>query len=98
MPRLPLFDALLGGSLAVAAAITQATYPHGPQPWISIVAAVWTGSVVSRVAPFAMVVVASISAVVYVAFPVNSTLLPTFVTLLVVGFSMGATWPAASCG
>ena len=91
MPRLPLFDALLGGSLAVAAAITQATYPDVPQPWISIVAAIWTGSVVLRsVAPFAMVVVASISAVVYVAFPVNSTLLPTFVTLLVVGFSMGA--------
>src|ERR1700712_2128775 len=91
LPRLPLFDALLGGSLAVAAGINQATSQDLPQPWISIVAAIWTGSVVLRtVAPFAMVAVASVSAVVYVAFPVNATLLATFVTLLVVGFSMGA--------
>jgi signal transduction histidine kinase len=91
LPRLPLFDALLGGSLAVAAGINQAAYQGLPQPWISIVAAIWTGSVLLRtVAPFAMVVVASVAAVVYAAFPVNNTLLATFVTLLVVGFSMGA--------
>jgi signal transduction histidine kinase len=86
-----LFDALLGGSLAVAAGINQAAQQDLPQPWISIVAAIWTGSVVLRtVAPLAMVAVASVGAVVYVAFPVNTTLLATFVTLLVVGFSIGA--------
>ena len=89
--RLPLFDVLLGGSLAVAAAISQATYPGLPEPWISILAAIWTGSVVLRtVAPLAMAVLASAGAVAYAAFPVNATLLPTFVTLLVVVFSIGA--------
>ncbi len=91
LPRVPVFDAVLGVSLAVAAALTQATYQDLPQPWVSVVAAVWTGSVILRtVAPFAMVVVASAGAVVYAAFPVNATVLPTFVTMLVVGFSMGA--------
>jgi signal transduction histidine kinase len=91
LPRLPVLDVLLGGSLAVAAAIDQATYHDLPQPWVSIVAAIWTGSVILRtVAPFAMVVVASLGAVVYVAFPVSATLLTTFVALLVIGFSMGA--------
>ncbi len=91
LPRLPVLDVLLGGSLAVAAAINQATYHDLPQPWTSIVAAIWTGSVVLRtVAPFAMVVLASVSAVVYVAFPVSATLLPTFLCLLLITFSMGA--------
>ena len=86
-----MLDVLLGGSLAVAAAINQATYHDLPQPWTSIVAAIWTGSVVLRtVAPFAMVVLASVSAVVYVAFPVSTTLLPTFLCLLLITFSMGA--------
>jgi signal transduction histidine kinase len=86
-----MFDALLGGSLATAAAINQAAYQELPQPWISIVAAIWSGSVLLRtVAPLAMVLIASGCAVVYVAFPVSTTPLATFVTLLVVGFSMGA--------
>src|ERR1700709_904299 len=89
--RLPLFDVLLGGSLAVAAAINQAASQELPQPWITIVAAIWTGSVLLRTrGPFGLVVVASVAAIVYAAFPVNNTLLATFVTLLVVGFSMGA--------
>ena len=46
--------------------------------------------VLRTVAPFAMVVVASLSAVVFVAFPVSTTSLPMFVALLVIGFSMGA--------
>ncbi|MGI9155409.1 MAG: sensor histidine kinase [Marmoricola sp.] len=88
---LPVLDVLLAGVLVVAAAFSQAADPHVPQPWISIVATIWTGGVVLRtVAPFAMVVVASLGAVGYAAFPVHTTLLVSFVTLLVVGFSAGA--------
>lgn len=88
--RLTVFDVCLGGALAVVATITQAADQSLPQPWVSIVAAIWSGSVVLRtLAPFAMVSIAALGAVTYVSFPVNTTPLVSFVTLLVVGFSLG---------
>ena len=90
LTRIPVLDACLGGALVVASAVTQATDDSLPQPWVSVVAALWSASVLLRtVAPFAMVLVWSAGAVAYVALPTHTTDLVAFFTLLVVVFSAG---------
>jgi signal transduction histidine kinase len=88
--RIPVWDVALAVVLVVAAILTQAVDTHVPQPWITVVAAVWSACVVLRtVAPLAMAAGAAVSAVAYAAFPVNTTLLVSFVVLLTVTFSIG---------
>lgn len=90
LTRIPVWDVGLAVVLVVAAAVTQAVDPHVPQPWTTLVAAVWSASVMLRtVAPLAMAFVAAVSAVAYAAFPVHTTLLVSFVVLLIVTFSIG---------
>ena len=88
--RIPAWDAALAAVLTLATLVTQGVDQHQPQPWITLVAAVWSASVALRtVAPYTMTVIAASSAVGYVAFPVHTTLLVSFVVLLTVTFSIG---------
>lgn len=88
--RIPGWDIALAGVLTLVTIVTQGVDQHVPQPWITMVASVWSASVVLRtVAPMTMAVVASLSAVAYVAFPVHTTLLVQFVVLLTLTFSFG---------
>jgi signal transduction histidine kinase len=88
--RVPGWDVALAAVLVVASIVTQGVDQHVPQPWTTLVAAVWSASVALRtVAPTVMAVAASASAVVYAVFPVHTTLLVSFVVLLTVTFSIG---------
>jgi signal transduction histidine kinase len=88
--RIPGWDVALAAVLVVASIVTQGVDQHVPQPWTTLVAAVWSASVALRtVAPTVMAVAASASAVVYAVFPVHTTLLVSFVVLLTVTFSIG---------
>jgi signal transduction histidine kinase len=88
--RVPGWDIALASVLTLVTIVTQGVDDSVPQPWITLVASVWSASIALRtVAPMTMAVVASLSAVGYAAFPVHTTLLVQFVVLLTVTFSFG---------
>ena len=83
-------DLVVGGGLAVAAAVAVAGLEQGSEPWSAVLAAVAVGSLAFRsTAPLVMVGVCSVGFAAYASVPSPGTPLPLFVGLLLVAFSAG---------
>ena len=89
--RLPVLDVVLTTALVAWALVSLSQAPGASvvQPWVSLAAAVWGGSLLLRtVAPFAMAVVGASGALAYALVPGSPDWAP-FESVLVIGFSIG---------